>query len=378
VSAPVVLPLVDDARVLVCCGAGGVGKTSTATALALLAARRGRRVLALTVDPSKRLAQTLGVEPNRREPTAVSRERLQAAGITAGTLDAWMLDPAKVAEDAVKRVAKDEAAQQRLFQNRLYKEVSRMVAGMQEYTAMEALFGFLEAGRYDLVVLDTPPARNALDFLEGPTRLASLLEGRVFQLFLPPTADTGFFERKASELLLSVLSAAFGTENARDLQEFFSLFLPVFKDFGLHASKARALLSSASTGFLLVTSPADEAVADALYFQQRTVDLKLPFRGFLLNRSEADAAGRQLPTLGADDAQVPALAQAFAKFLPLAAAEQTRHARDASLLATLAAKAAGGSGNDGPTAFARALPTLVTGASELEGLAVLADALASA
>ncbi|MFK7928255.1 MAG: ArsA family ATPase, partial [Myxococcota bacterium] len=171
--------LVMNRRILVVCGAGGVGKTTTATALALAGARQGRRVLALTVDPSKRLAQTLGVDRNLEAPISIPEERLRLAGIEPpGSLETWMLDPKLVADRMVQKLAKDPEEVERLMQNRIYRGISRMVAGMQEYMAMEALHEFHEEGRYDLVILDTPPSRNALAFLEGPQRMANFLDGR--------------------------------------------------------------------------------------------------------------------------------------------------------------------------------------------------------
>src|SRR5690606_25501895 len=157
-----------------------------ATALALAGAREGRRVLALTVDPSRRLAQTLGVERSLPEPTPVPAEVSRSAGVAdPSLLEAWMLDPGVVADRFVHRFADSPEEARRLTQNRIYRQVSRMIAGMQEYAAMEALYGFLREDRYDLVVLDTPPSRHALDLLQGPSRLHSFSDGRIFQLSLP-------------------------------------------------------------------------------------------------------------------------------------------------------------------------------------------------
>ena len=160
-------------RIIVCCGAGGVGKTTTSAALALAAARAGRKVLVLTIDPSKRLAETLGVDRNSPEPTRLPEDRERAAGITGpGELSAWMLDPRLVSDQAVRKLVKDPADQEKLLAHPVYDQITSMIAGMQEYTAMEALYQFVETGRYDLVVLDTPPSRNALNFLEAPSRLS--------------------------------------------------------------------------------------------------------------------------------------------------------------------------------------------------------------
>jgi anion-transporting ArsA/GET3 family ATPase len=268
--------LIADKRIIVCCGAGGVGKTTTSTGLALAAAREGRRVLALTVDPSKRLAETLGVARNLREPVSLPDERLKAAGIEApGALETWMLDPQLVSDRLVRRLSTREEAE-RLTSNRIYKQLSRMVAGMQEYMAMEALHEFMEQGRYDLIVLDTPPSRNALDFLEGPSRLGSFLDGRIFQLFMPGERK-GFIRRAASNLMTRVGSAVFGEESYRDLQDFFGSFGSILGVMNRNAAAMVKRLSNPDeVAFLMVASPAPESITDAFHFRQRAMELHLP------------------------------------------------------------------------------------------------------
>ncbi|MBL9037708.1 MAG: AAA family ATPase, partial [Archangium sp.] len=172
-------------RVIVCCGAGGVGKTTTSAALALAAARSGRRVLVLTIDPAKRLAQALGLKDHMRTPTPIPKEKLDEAGVTTGTLHAWMLNPDVVFEALVRRLATSPAQAKRILDSRLFRHLSELVAGMQEYTAAEALYELSQSGAYDLIVLDTPPARNALDFLEAPGKLAKFLDEKILNLFLP-------------------------------------------------------------------------------------------------------------------------------------------------------------------------------------------------
>ena len=186
-------------RVIVCCGAGGVGKTTVSASLALAAARAGRRVLVVTIDPSRRLAETLGVSRNLPEPTELPAERLAAAGVSApGSLAAWMLDPQLVSDRVVHGFSKSEDDARRLLANPIYQNVTAMVAGMQEYTAVEALHGFVRDDRYDLIVLDTPPSRNALRFLEAPHRASGFLDGRVFNLFIP--GEGSIIRRFASRL----------------------------------------------------------------------------------------------------------------------------------------------------------------------------------
>lgn len=352
-------------RVIVCAGSGGVGKTTTSTAIALSAAQQGRHVLALTVDPSRRLAQTLGVDRNLPEPTAIPAERCIQAGIEPGKLEAWMLDPGIVADKFVHKFAETPEEARRLTQNRIYKQVSRMVAGMQEYMAMEALAGFVKEDRYDLIVLDTPPSRNALDFLYGPSRLANFFDGRIFSLFLPAESRS-FIRRAASRLVNGVNAAVLGAENYAELQDFFVSFSSIFTRMNRNAAAGLdALRNDEEVAFLLVTSPATEALTDAFFFRRKTLELKLPFRGFVLNRSQAGQDGREHPTqqiFGAKPTDVEL--SALAKLQALGLIEAAAVIRDRELLTRLSNEA-------GTDAFAVALPNLSTGAESMEALVAL-------
>ena len=365
--------LIRTKKVIVCAGSGGVGKTTTSTAIALAAAREGRRVLALTVDPSRRLAETLGVERNLPRPVPVPPERLAEAGIDDPTLlEAWMLDPGIVADNFVNRFAETPEQASKLQKNRIYRQVSRMIAGMQEYTAMEALYGFLNEGRYDLVVLDTPPSRNALDFLYGPSKLASFFDGRIFQLFVPGERRS-IIRRAASRLVNSVNSAVFGEQTYAELQEFFVSFGTIFQRMNKNAAAGLGALRDPETvAFLLVTSPAGEAMTDAFFFRRKTIELNLPFRGFVLNRSQAATDERTTPPddlFGTKPTDVQA--SALAKLQKLAVFEQAAVERDQDLLDTLA--------NDcGDDAVAVALPMIPGGAERMESLVRLGDVLLAA
>lgn len=366
-----VAEIIKSRKVIVCAGSGGVGKTTTSTAIALAAAREGRRVLALTVDPSKRLAQTLGVDRNNDKPVPIPPERAAEAGIaSAELLEAWMLDPSVVADRFVHRFADspDEAA--RLIENRLYRQISRMVAGMQEYMAMEALYGFLREERYDLVVLDTPPSRNALDFLYGPSRLSSFLDGRIFQLFLPEDSNPGFFRRAASRLVNGVNAAIFGAEYYLELQEFFLSFSGIFRSMNKNAADGlRRLRDPRSVAFLLVTSPASESLTDAFFFRRKTLELELPFRGFVLNRSQAAGRERVLPDASLFGPNpTPLQLAALEKLTVFARVEEAAVNRDRDLLARLARDA----GHDG---LAVGLPNIASGADEMSSLVHLGDVL---
>lgn len=359
--------MVENHRVIVCCGAGGVGKTTTATGLALSAARAGRKVLALTIDPSKRLAQTLGVARNLKEPAPVPDSFLQAAEAT-GTLHAWMLDPQLVADRSVDKLAPTPEMARRLKSNRMYKQLARMVAGMQEYTAMEALHGFLDEGAYDLVILDTPPSRNALDFLDGPRRLERFFDGRIFQLFLPGE-KASFIGRAASNLIGRVMSGVFGEATYLELQEFFGSFEKILYSLTRNALRTREMLSDPETvAFLLVTSPAPESLEDAHLFRQKVEALGLPFGGFVLNRSLAAGPERVMPDramLGPDPS--PEAISGLRKLRRLAALEEAAVGVDKRLLEELRTQAG--------DAAAIALPTFPDGAHDIAGLVRVARSL---
>lgn len=324
--------LVRERRVIVCCGAGGVGKTTTAAAIGLAAAVKGRRALVLTIDPARRLAEAMGIPEAARAPAPVPRATLERAGVPLqGELHAWMLSPEVVFETMVRRLAGDEARVAAILQNRLYQHLSKIVAGMQEYTAAEALYTLSTDGRYDLVVLDTPPSRNALAFLEAPRKLSMFLDERVVGVFLP---KKGAFFRAASDLVERVFTRAFGDGFFRDLQDFLGAFSGMFGGMRQHAEAVRELLSSDAAAFVLVTSPEPAALAEASFFQQKITGLGLPFAGYVLNRSWAYTRGFGAP----EDLPKPEDERgrlALRKLAQLADAERWRAQRDRDLLARL-------------------------------------------
>jgi anion-transporting ArsA/GET3 family ATPase len=356
-------------RIIVCCGAGGVGKTTTSAALAIASARAGRKVLVLTIDPSRRLAETLGVSRNPPEPVPLPADRQALAGIRRpALLDAWMLDPKLVADESVRRLVKDPVDQERILTNRIYQQVSAMVAGMHEYTAMEALHRLVGEGRYDLVILDTPPSRNALDFLDAPRRLARLMEGRVFQAFLPKKGN--LLTKAASRVVERIFASAFGDEFASELVLFLSTFSGIFASLNVDVNQMRDLLSGPGVSFLLVTSPAPATLEEAHFFQAKAHEAGLPFRGFVLNRSLARTGGREFPSeamLGA--AASPEARSALAKLQILAKTERDAADRDQALLTDLQHRA-------GAQATAVALPNLSEGADDMATLITIADVLA--
>lgn len=358
-------------RVIVCCGAGGVGKTTTSASLALAAARMGRRVLVLTIDPSRRLAETLGVARNLRTPIPLPADRLRAAGIDPpGLLETWMLDAKLVADDSVRRIVGDSSAARLIMQNRVYQHATAMVAGMHEYTAMEALHGFVTTGRYDLVVLDTPPSRNALDFLDAPRRVAGFLDASIVRMFLPN--ENSVLNRTATMVLSRVLRMVFGAELQAELTHFLSAFSDIFHSLNADLSEIRTLLTRPDVAFLLVTTPSTAALTEAQFFRHRIAELGMPFRGFVLNRSRACTDAMVFPDvsmLGEHPSDVAL--QALAKLQALARVEQLQASADQGLVAELALKAGAG-------ALVTAVPELSSGADDMDTLLTVSDWLARA
>jgi len=360
--------LIAEQTVIVCAGAGGVGKTSISCALALAAARLGRRVLAVTIDPSRRLAEALGVQPHSPEPIRLSPTTLAAAGVEPpGRLDAWMLDPQLVSDNVVRRFAKTTAEADELLNNRMYRNITAMVAGMQEYTAVEALYEFVTEGRYDLVILDTPPSRNALHFLDAPSRITRFLDGLVFRFFLPSAENDGVAKRVATKITEKIMDVAFGHDTRTELMVFFALFSAILHRLSHNAAEMQDFFRRPEVSFLIVTSPAREALDEAAFLEHRArKELGLPLNGFVLNRSLA-FGDRFFP----DDeffaeSHVPESART--KLRALAAREAELVASHQQVLVNLAGRV----DND---CFAHAAPYIEEGVSDVPTLMRLADAL---
>jgi len=274
--------LVQGRRVIVCVGSGGVGKTTIAAAIATELAARGRRVAVLTIDPARRLAESLGLEELSNEPHLVDPERLAAAGIDMrGELWAMMLDAKRTFDDVIERYAADRAARDRLLENRIYQEISTAVSGSQEYMAMEKLNELDEEARFDVLVLDTPPTRDALDFLDAPSRLARFVDSRALGIFLRPG---GRFLGRGSSLLFRALQRITGVDVMEDISEFFVAVGDMTQGFRDRAKRVEALLAARTTAFLLVTSPQPEAVAEAVHFGRRLAERRLALAGAVVNR----------------------------------------------------------------------------------------------
>jgi anion-transporting ArsA/GET3 family ATPase len=279
-----------------------------------------------------------------------------------------MLDPQAVSDQTVRKISKDPATADLLLGNRIYRHITSVIAGMQEYTAVEALHGFVQDDEYDLIVLDTPPSRDALRFLDAPSRAVSFLDARVFRVFVPGSQNP--IRQVATKTVERLLDLAFGTEARRELQQFFSLFEVIFAYLNRNQHEMKAFLGSEDVRFLLVSSPDPEALEEAHYFEQKARDLSLPICGYILNRSLALAAGRAMPSKALARAGASGVEKrALDKLSALAGPEADRVSRHAALLAELQKRAGSG--------FACALPELPSGASDLESLVALADQLGS-
>jgi anion-transporting ArsA/GET3 family ATPase len=265
-------------EICICAGAGGVGKTSTSAAVALGAAAQGRKVAVLTIDPAKRLANSLGLEKLGNEPRRVPRIE------GPGELWAMMLDAKRTFDDLVESYASDERTRDAVLSNRIYQELSSAVSGSQEYMAVEKLYELHVAGDYDLLVLDTPPTRNALDFLDAPERLNRFIDSRSLRFFLGSTRTGLKLVGRGSGILFSVLERVTGIDLLRELSEFFASFGDMSEGFRARAERVNELLGSGAATFLLVTSPRRDAIDEAIYFHQRLRERDMPFGGAVVNR----------------------------------------------------------------------------------------------
>jgi anion-transporting ArsA/GET3 family ATPase len=286
-------------RILVTCGSGGVGKTTTAAALALRAARSGRRVLACTIDPSPRLATSLGLNQLSGRPRAIGLSRLAPAASRGGALWAMVLDVKSTFDALVTRYAPDAASRDRILKNRFYRHVSAALAGSHEYMAMEKLLDLSEDDRWDLVVLDTPPTRHALDFLEAPDRLMDFLDASVLRWFLRPYFVAGRLTLRVATrtgaVALRIADRFLGLQFLQDLSEFFLAFESMYDGFKQRAARVHALLREPSSGFVMVAGPSPLALEEALYFHRRLTDKGMPFVAFVVNRVHVDPAREAAP-----------------------------------------------------------------------------------
>ncbi|MFE5942208.1 ArsA family ATPase [Streptomyces sp. NPDC056480] len=286
-------PLIDDlgTRIIVCCGAGGVGKTTTAAALGVRAAERGRRVVVLTIDPARRLAQSMGIDSLDNTPRKVDGIK----GSDGGELHAMMLDMKRTFDEIVEAHAEPDRARA-ILENPFYQSLSAGFAGTQEYMAMEKLGQLRARDAWDLIVVDTPPSRSALDFLDAPKRLGSFLDGKFIKLLMAPAKVGGRagmkFLNVGMSMMTGTLGKLLGGQFLKDVQTFVAAMDTMFGGFRTRADATYKLLQAPGTAFLVVATPERDALREAAYFVERLAAEEMPLAGLVLNRVHGSAAAR--------------------------------------------------------------------------------------
>jgi anion-transporting ArsA/GET3 family ATPase len=325
---PAVSDILEGKEICICAGSGGVGKTTTSAAIATGMAARGLKVCVLTIDPAKRLADSLGLEEMGNEATRVDPSLFEEQGVEVeGELWAMMLDAKATFDELVRRHAPDEETRDRVLSNRIYQQISNALAGSQEYMAMEKLFELHSEGRFDLLVLDTPPSRDALDFLDAPRRLTQFIEGRSMKVFMKPTGIGMKIAGRGVSMMMGILRRLVGFDLIADLQEFFAAFSGMVEGFQERAKRVNELLADPATTFLVVCGPQGEPISEAVYFHRKLVEAKLPFGGVIVNkvhyfsdqlRSDGEDLRRALVDLLGDEDLAERVAANFADYRALA------------------------------------------------------------
>ena len=354
-----------DTRIIVCCGAGGVGKTTSSAALALAAAEAGRTVVVLTIDPARRLAQSLGLVELDNEP-----RRVEVPG-APGELHAMMLDMKRTFDDIVSAHSTPERAEQ-ILANPFYQALSSSFSGTQEYMAMEKLGQLRATDQWDLIIVDTPPSRSALDFLDAPNRMGRFLDGTMIRLLTAPSR-AGFRFASAGFLLFSrIVSKILGGQLLRDISAFVAALDTMFGGFRERATATYELLRRPGTWFVVVAAPEPDALREASYFVDRLSAEGMPLAGLVVNRTHppattalsatrAEGAAEAVAGAGGETAELAAAAlRVHAERMQLAAREQ--HLADRFTSAH-------------PDVAVRTVPAAAGDVHDLEGLRVMAEAL---
>lgn len=361
--------LLDDPRtkIIVCCGSGGVGKTTTAAALGVRAAERGRDVVVLTVDPARRLAQSMGLSELDNNP-----RRIEIDG--DGELHAMMLDMKRTFDEIVEAHADPDRAKQ-ILANPFYQSLSSSLSGTQEYMAMEKLGQLHRSGAWDLIIVDTPPSRNALDFLDAPERMGRFLDGRFMKILAAPAKTGGRFGVKVISagfgMFTGAINKVLGVQLLRDVQTFVAAFDTMFGGFRERAEKTFRLLQTPGTAFLVVAAPEPDALREASYFVERLAEERMPLAGLVVNRVHESAA----------DGLSAARSQAAAETLeergehPLTAALLRLHT-DRMQLAAREERLRDHFASTHPTVPVTAVPAQAEDVHDLEGLRQVGEDLA--
>ncbi|WP_061296784.1 ArsA family ATPase [Herbidospora cretacea] len=360
--------IIDDpgTRIVVCCGSGGVGKTTTAAALGLRAAERGRNVVVLTVDPARRLAQSMGL-------TSLDNTPRKVAGAD-GELFAMMLDMKRTFDEIIEAHADPERARQ-ILTNPFYQSLSSSFSGTQEYMAMEKLGQLRRSGEWDLIIVDTPPSRSALDFLDAPERLGRFLDGKLIRLLMAPAKAGGRSAFKILNagfgLVAGVLTKVLGAQVLKDIQTFVSALDAVFGGFRQRAEQTYKLLQAPGTAFVVVATPERDAMREASYFVERLAEERMPLAGLVVNRvhrSPAPGLTAARSTAAAEDLEsrgehelTAAVLRLHADRMQLAAREHREQERFASAH---------------PTVPATQVPAMSQDVHDLDGLREIGELLA--
>lgn len=381
--------LVRRGGLVVCVGTGGVGKTTISAALAIEGARRGLETLVLTVDPARRLADALGVPALSGEPTPLPDERRSALGLpaTGATIHALALDPEASFDELVQRLAESPETQRRILENPVYRNATRSLAGSAEYAALERVYELAETGRFDWIVLDTPPARNALDFLDAPRRLLEFLDSRIVHLLVQPALSVGrigfdWFQ-KGSRRAFQLIERVSGVDFLADLSEFLVLARGLSERLGQRARAAQRLLWSERTQFVLITGASGDAIARGRRLLARLDEIGVRTAGVVTNRQRTwPGGGPAPPGLSDPEALRDAEARLAGLLDELPAAEALAHSALAAAagyasLVTEEAEHARRLAEEvrGRGRFHRAVPELARDVHEAEGLRAIAGAL---
>jgi anion-transporting ArsA/GET3 family ATPase len=363
--------LLDDPaiRIVVCCGSGGVGKTTTSAALALRAADRGRHVAVLTIDPARRLAQALGLEELGNEPGRVAGVPEQ---VGEGELHAMMLDMRRTFDEMVQTHATPDRAE-KILANPFYQTISTSFSGTQEYMAMEKLGQLAATGKWDLIVVDTPPSRSALDFLDAPQRMSTFLDGRMIRLLSSPARAGGRSLRKVLgagfSLFTKAVSTILGGQLLADASAFVQAFDTMFGGFRERATATYALLRSPGTAFVVIAAPEPDALREAAYFVDRLRTEEMPLAGLVLNRTHPVLAPLTA-TRARDVADELTGAPLAAAVLRLHADRVDRATREDRLLARFS--------RAHPAVAVTRVPAVAGDVADLDGLREIGARLASA
>jgi anion-transporting ArsA/GET3 family ATPase len=360
-------------RVVVCCGAGGVGKTTTAAAMALRAAEYGRTVVVLTIDPAKRLAQALGINDLGNSP-----QRVPLAPEVPGKLYAMMLDMRRTFDEMVVQHSGPERAQA-ILDSHFYQTVATSLAGTQEYMAMEKLGQLLSQDRWDLVVVDTPPSRSALDFLDAPKRLGSFMDSRLWRLLLGPGRGIGRLVTGALGLAMKALSTVLGSQMLSDAAGFVQSLDATFGGFREKADRTYALLKQHGTQFVVVSAAEPDALREASFFVDRLSAEHMPLAGLILNRThltlctlpiERAIDGAETLESDPNDTDTPAGKELTLAVLRIHADRASASRREIRLLSRFTGA--------NPHVAVAGVPSLPFDVSDLEALRAIADQMTSA